>query len=61
MRQILIRVLGFLLPLLLIAWAVYLCEREFNRLFGAYLVEIPETDGRLLPGPGPAVRGLLET
>ena len=60
MRTVLIRLLGLLLPLLLIAWAVYLCEREVYRLFSTYLVEVPDTEGRLLPNPGPPVRGLFE-
>ena len=39
---------------LLIAWAVHLCELEFNRLFCAY-IEFPPYQP-LLPSPGPANR-----
>jgi hypothetical protein len=51
---------GLLFPLLLIVWAVYLCDRAFYRFFSAYLVEVPETDGRFLPSPSQQPRGLLE-
>ena len=61
MRTVLIRVFGLLLQLLLIAWAVYLCEREFYRFFSAYLVEVPDTGDKLLPSPGPELRGFLES
>jgi hypothetical protein len=60
LRAILIRLLGFFVPLLLIAWAVYICELECYRLFGAYLVEVPPTEARLLPSPSPQPRGFLE-
>ena len=53
MRLIIIRLLAFLFPLLLISWAIYLCETEFYRLLGAYLVEFPPSQ-LLLPSPGPA-------
>ena len=51
---------GLLLSLLLIVWAVYLCDRAFYRFFSAYLVEVPDTDGRLLPSPSQQPRGFLE-
>jgi hypothetical protein len=51
LRLILIRVLALLLPLFLIAWAVYICELELYRLFGAYLIELPPYQP-LLPLPG---------
>ena len=51
MRTALIRALGLLFPLVLIAWAVYLCERELYRLFDSYLIELHDTDSRLLPPP----------
>jgi hypothetical protein len=49
-----------LLPLVLIAWAAYLFEREFYKIFGAYLVEVPDTDDKLLPSPSQRPRGFLE-
>jgi hypothetical protein len=50
LRLVLIRVLALLVPLFLIAWAVYICELEVYRLFGAY-IELPPYR-RQLPCPG---------
>lgn len=59
MRLALIRVLSLLLPLFLIALAVYICEMEFCRLFGACLIEFPSMSARSLPSPRGHVRRLL--
>ena len=51
MRAILIRLLGWILPLLFIVLAVHLLERVLWRLLYTplYSVEFPATDCRLLP------------
>ncbi len=52
MRLALIHVLAWLFPLFLFTLAVYICEKEFDRLFGASAVELPPLQ-RLLPCPEP--------
>ena len=49
MRLALIRALAWLFPLFLFTLAVYICEKEFERLYG----------GRRLHRPHRHVRGLL--
>jgi hypothetical protein len=53
MRPILIRLLGFILPLLLLMLAVHLFERALWRLLGnpPDRVEFSAMDSRLLPPP----------
>jgi TM2 domain-containing membrane protein YozV len=47
----LISALVILLYFLLIGWAVCLCERQLDKLFGTYLTELPPYQPPL-PSPG---------
>jgi hypothetical protein len=49
LRLILIRTLALIFPLLLFTLALYICEREFYRLLGSYLVELPPYQPLLSP------------
>ena len=62
MRLLIIRWVGFVLPLLLIILAVELLERELDRLYRTAMggIEPPSTDGRLLTGSHLRVRALLK-
>jgi hypothetical protein len=60
MRLILIRILGFMLPYLLLWVAIQLLERELLRPYRSVgSIEAAPMDGKLLPILGSAIRGLL--
>lgn len=47
MRIGLVSALFILLYFIFIGWAVYLCERELDRLLGTHLVEFPSYQYKL--------------
>ena len=51
MRLALIHVLAWLFPLFLFTLAIYICEKEFDRLYGGRQVLRPRRHVRGLLGP----------